>query len=44
MNRIKKLLEARVKALEELKKIQEKASTEERAYSDEEQKRFAELE
>ena len=44
MNRIKKLLEARVKALEELKKIQETASTEERAYSDEEQKRFAELE
>lgn len=44
MNRIKKLLEARAKALEELKKIQEKASTEERAYSDEEQKRFAELE
>lgn len=44
MNRIKKLLEARVKALDELKKIQETASTEERAYSDEEQKRFAELE
>ena len=44
MNRIKKLLEARVKALEEMKKIQETASTEERAYSDEEQKRFAELE
>lgn len=44
MNRIKKLLEARAKALEELKKIQETASTEERAYSDEEQKRFAELE
>lgn len=44
MNRIKKLLEARTKALEELKKIQETASTEERAYSDEEQKRFAELE
>lgn len=44
MNRIKKLLEARVKALEELKKIHETASTEERAYSDEEQKRFAELE
>ena len=32
MNRIKKLLEARVKALEELKKIQETASTEERAF------------
>lgn len=44
MNRIKKLLEARAKALDELKKIQETASTEERAYSDEEQKRFAELE
>lgn len=44
MNRIKKLLESRVKALDELKKIQETASTEERAYSDEEQKRFAELE
>lgn len=44
MNRIKKLLEARTKALEELKAIQSKAETEERAYSEDEQKRFAELE
>lgn len=42
--RIKKLLEARAKALEEMKQIQEKAATEERAYSEDEQKRFTELE
>lgn len=42
--RIKKLLEARAKALEEMKQIQETATTEERAYSEDEQKRFAELE
>lgn len=42
--RIKKLLEARAKALEEMKQIQETATTEERAYSEDEQKRFTELE
>lgn len=44
MNRIKKLLESRAKALEELKALQNTAETEERAYSDEEQKKFTELE
>lgn len=44
MNRIKKLLEARTKALEALKAIQLKAETEERAYSEDEQKEFARLE
>lgn len=42
--RIKKLLEARAKKLEELKQIQEAASTEERAYTSEEQEKFAALE
>lgn len=44
MNRIKKLLEARAAALESLKAIQTKAETEERAYSEDEQKEFAALE
>lgn len=42
--RIKKLLEARAAALEALKAIQKTAETEERAYNEEEQKKFAELE
>lgn len=44
MNRIKKLLEARNNALEELKALQKAAETEERAYSDEEQAKFTALE
>lgn len=44
MNRIKRLLEVRAELLEKLKNIQKTAATEERAYSDEEQKEFAALE
>lgn len=44
MNRIKKLLEVRAKALEEIQNIQVTAETEERALTEEEIKKFNELE
>lgn len=44
MNRIKKLLEVRENALNELKTMQASAEKEERAYSEDEMKKFSELE